>query len=514
MMSTETLELAPSLSLPAKERSILSHWMVLGGMAAFYLALFSYYYPCTHGIEDEVGFINQSIVWSHGAISAEGAGFERLNDFVNYKGRNIPWRNPGRSLLILPLLMWGGLSAIFVSGAVIHLLLTLTTAFTFAKLGGSPLWAALVLCHPTLALFSRAIMGDEPAALGLSCALLALVSLNRPGWWAGIAIGMAAVMRYQSGIVLPFFALAILTAPHVSRPGRQALYCLIAGGAFAVALMAYNLFLFGNLTGIVSQGSFGLHYLPSNLAFYVLSLSSFWPLMALAPAFDRSKTRYAVLAIAVPILLFTSCWYYQDRHDSWIYTLVLVPRLIIPLIPALVVSYGNWLERVFLERSLLTGLRNWVRPATVGGCVGLLALVALLFGRHDAYLRTLRSARQEIVRVVPAGSLVIANYNLEKLFGVPSPDLPAYRWKPYDSLDDHPDQAAMLRDEQRTWYVAQLPKTPGSELPAPIRECVSYYHMTRVPTEHPNLVLYKADVPANREVEKDETSSARSASKR
>jgi hypothetical protein len=494
-------------------RSLAAHWMLLAGMVAVYLALFFYYYPATHGIEDEVGFINQAIVWSHGAVSAESAGFDQLSDFIECKGRHVCWRNPGRSLLILPLLMFGGLRAIFVSGAVIHLLLTLTTALTFAKLGRSPLWAALVLCHPTLALYSRTIMGDEPAALGLSCALLAFVATNRPGVLAGIAIGVAAVMRYQAGVVLPFFALAILAAPHVNQRGRQALYCLIAGGAFAAALMVYNLVLYGNPTGLVGQGSFSLAYLPKNLAFYVLSLSVIWPLMILAPAFDRSRARYAVLAITVPLLLLTSCWYFQDRHSSWAFTLVLVARLIIPVIPPLVVSYAGCLEEILLDRWLPTRARSLVAPVAVGCCAALLLVLAVLFRSHDAHLRILQSARDELAQAVPAHSLVIGNSTLSKLFAVPSDALPHYRWQDYDYQGTALDQSEAIRAEQRTWYLALLPKSPGSELPDRLRDYVSRYHMTRVSTEHSALILYRADVQANRGTQENETLPVRSASK-
>jgi len=494
-MSTATLQLAPPLARPALDRATAAHWMILGGMAAVYLVLFSYYYPCTHGIEDEVGFINQSLVWSRGAISAESAGLHELTDFIECKGRHVSWRNPGRSLLILPLLMVGGLPAIFVSGAVVHLLVTLTAALTLAKLGRSPLWAALVLCHPTLAIYSRTIMGDEPAALGLSCALFAFVATDRPGWWAGAAIGFAAVMRYQAGLVLPFFALAILTAPHVNRRGMQALYCLISGSVFAIALASYNSCLYGNPTGWIGAGMFGLEYFPRNLASYSLCLSVIFPLMLLSPAFDRTKARYAVLAIFVPLLLFMCFWFFQDRHSSWAYTLVLGQRLIIPLIPALVVSYAGCLEDVILERCLRASGRNWIPPVTLAGCAALLILLTAIFQRHQVHLSGLRSARDEVVRAVPEGSLVIANYTLEKLFGVPSPNLPTYRWRSYDFQGAAVDQAATIRAEQRTWYLALLPKTPGSELPDLLRDYVTRYHMIRVPTEHPTLLLYRADCP-------------------
>jgi hypothetical protein len=132
---------------------------------------------------------------------------------------------------------------------------------------------------------------------------------------------------------------------------------------------------------------------------------------------------------------------------------------------------------------------------TITGCAALLILLAAIFHRHDAHLHHLRSARDEVVRAVPEGSLVIANYTLEKLFAVPSPDLPTYRWGSYDFQGTAVEQSAMIRAEQRTWYLALLPKTPGSELPDLLRDYVTRYHMTRIPTEHPTLILYKAAFP-------------------
>src|SRR5262249_26352880 len=143
------------------------HWTALAILASAFCLLFFLYYPATHGIEDEVGFINQALVWSRGAISAEGAGFESLQDFVGSGDHHIAWCIPGRSLLILPFLALGGYEAIFWSGMIIHLGLTLVAGLTLQKLQRSPLLALLVLFHPTLSLYSRTIMGDAPAGLFL-----------------------------------------------------------------------------------------------------------------------------------------------------------------------------------------------------------------------------------------------------------------------------------------------------------------------------------------------------------
>jgi hypothetical protein len=466
-------------------------------MAGFYALLFFVYYPCTHGIEDEIGYINQGIIFSRGAVSAEGARLSHLEELREFHGGHVSWRNPGRSLLIVPLLWAGGLPAIFLSGLAVHLLVTLAAALTLARLGRSPLWAALVLCHPTLAIYSRTIMGDEPAALGLSCALLAFAATRRPGGWAGAAIGLAAVMRYQAGLTLPFFALAILAAPHVAQRRRQALYCLLAGGTVGVGLMAYNEYMYGNLLGWVGQGSFALTFVPRNLPFFAAALCAIWPLMFPALALDRSPLRWAARALCLPLLLLMLAWHEHDRHPFWPYTLVIGQRYLIPVLPAWVIAYAGCLARLAPTR-LGAALANWSRPLATAGCVALLVLVALAFQRHDAHLRGLRSARDEVARAVPAGSLIVGNYPIEKLFAVPWPGLPDYRWEHYESRGtaDSPDS---IRSEGRPWYLALLPKTPGSERPELLQQYVTRYRMTRVPTAHPTLILYRADASSSSE---------------
>ena len=72
-------------------------WGILCALLAAYLAVFFWYYPPTLGIEDEAGYINQAFVWMRGSISAEGAGYENLASFEEYRGRTVSWCSPGRS---------------------------------------------------------------------------------------------------------------------------------------------------------------------------------------------------------------------------------------------------------------------------------------------------------------------------------------------------------------------------------------------------------------------------------
>src|SRR5262249_40113198 len=157
-------------------------------LMAGYAGLFAAYYPPLPAVADEAGFINQALVWSRGAVSAEGAGLSDLADFGEYRGRHLATRHPGRSLVALPLLAAGGVRAASAAGLVLHLAMTAIGAALLARLGRSPLWAVLLLFHPTLALYSRTVMADAAAGTGL---LLAGLMLTVPGAGGAVGAGLA-----------------------------------------------------------------------------------------------------------------------------------------------------------------------------------------------------------------------------------------------------------------------------------------------------------------------------------
>ena len=145
-------------------------WAALAALMLGYAALFVVYYPPLSGIEDEVGFVDQALVWSRGSISLEGAGLPLdLPDFVVVNGRHVAVRNPGRSLLALPFLLVGGARATFASGLLLHLALAwgLFERQSWARILGLVLGILALLRFPfgtALGIYTLWVLAPESSA--------------------------------------------------------------------------------------------------------------------------------------------------------------------------------------------------------------------------------------------------------------------------------------------------------------------------------------------------------------
>jgi hypothetical protein len=469
-------------------------WVWLLALMLGYTLLFLGYYPLLPAIYDEVGFLNQALVWSRGAVSAEGAGLSPdLADFELAKGRHVAIRHPGRSLLALPFLIVGGVRATFASGLLLHLAMTGIGAALLVRLGRSPLWAVLLLCHPTLALYSRTIMADGATGTGLLLATWAATIPTASGaLGAGLAVGLAALMRYHAGMALPIVAATIAADRDRPHPRRDAVLCLLAGGVCGAALVAYNLALNGN--PFDQRGYFSVReFLIPHTLFYSEALLLIWPAMLVAPVLDRSRLRWLVQGVCGLYLLSVIPYYFHDQGRTWMETLVVGQRLLQVVLPLWVVSYAgvvdDWVAAPLRRR---LGDRAWSVVVALA-CIGLLAMVGVMFKKHQDHLNRQEALREVLVAVVPEGSLVIDDGPLHKLFGVPL-GLPSYRWRVLLYRDVplvRPGDPELDR-EPRPWYVTETLSAPGDPLPDAARALIDAYRMEPLPTADPRVVVYVA----------------------
>lgn len=473
------------------ETSRAGRWdrAILLALMAAYAALFMAFYPPSIGIEDEVGYVNQALVWTRGSVTAEGAGFADLDGFIRVGGRHVPVRQAGRSLAVLPFLALGGFRAIFLSGLLLHLTTAAVAGAILSRLGRSPVWAALVLFHPTLAIYSRTVMADGGAGLGLLLAALAVTRTDRrnSGVLAGVAVGVAALMRYHAGVALPFVAASFLYPPARENPRREAGLCLLTGGLCGALIVVYNLLMYHHPTdpNPAMRGLWSARYVIPQAIFYVPALMTLWPAMLLAPVLDRSILRWLVRGVCGFYLTLFLFYYWHDAGSSWAETAVVGLRLIQVALPLWIVSYA-----VVLDDWVATPLRRAFGVRATGSvaaaaCFALLAATGLMFAKHQAHLKGLLAAREAVSRVVPAGSVVVANGTVSKLFGVPT-EPPSYRLR-YSPPEPAPDP----RPDAPPWYVVVLVKSPTDT--SFIQRAVAGHRMSPLPSGYPNLFIYASE---------------------
>jgi hypothetical protein len=465
-------------------------WLLLVMCMAVYVFLFALYYPPLSAIEDEVGFVNQAIVWSKGSVFAESAGYPTMTDFIRVNGHTVAWRNPGRSLIILPFIAMGGVRAVFLTGALIHLAMTLVAAFLHRTLGQSPLWAILVLCHPTLGIYSRTVMGDAPAGLFVLAAVYVMLSRPRPGFPAGVLVGLGAVMRYHVLVILPFLAAALWLDASIKRSRLESMKFLAGGGLVAALLGIYNARLYGSVFGVTAQGYFSWRFLLPHLLFYSMALLLLWPGMFLAPLVDRSRISLFARATCVPIVLLFSFYYFHDRGSSWAEDLVLGQRLIQCVLPMWIVAYASAICSKIVP--VLDGISPVLLLRTVGGTSIALLLLAqwYTFRKHQDHLQLLRSVRDEVVTTVPGGAPIVANYMVQKLFGISDPALPRYSWIRLDEAVEGPVDE--LLPSGQSWYCGVFPKGPDDRALKDLPEFLQRFRLKSIPTRTPGLLLYSA----------------------
>lgn len=469
-------------------------WYILAGLMCAYAALFAVFFPPIAAIEDEVGFINQTFVWSKGVVSSEAAGYENppLGDFQKWNGRYLATRHPGRSLVALPFFMVLGLPGIFVSGLFLHLAMTWIGGQLLVKLGRSPLWATLLLFHPTLAIYSRTALADSSSGACLLLAALATFSSQGRGVLTGMAVGLSALMRAHAGLTLPFVALSLRFPPRVARPWRDVLGCVLGGAAVGGLNMVYNVALYGSPIDPFSgkRGFFSSEFLIPHALFYGACLMILWPGMLIAPVVDKSPIRWLVRSASGLNLVLFCFYYFHDRSERPLETLVIGQRLIQVAIPIWVVSYAGMIDDHIwsrLRRSLSVRSCRVILATTF---IAFFAGNAAMFATHQKHLLRLKTDRDAIAEIVPENSLIICYGPAPKLFGIPVA-AKTYRYDLVEFNGFPSDPTATIQAEQGPWYFVILDRFVGAPRAELAEQFLEKYEFEQIPAASPRVHIYR-----------------------
>ena len=463
-------------------------WRVLCLAIVFFTGIYLYYYPPIHGIEDEAGYINLAFVWLHGTTLPTGSAMPKLFDFEEVNGREVSWRSPGRSAVLFPFLAIFGGKSIFVSSLLIHLLTTLFAALLLQRVGLSPLWALLILFHPTLMLYSRTVMSDELGAMFLLLAVGAVTFRRNSGLWVGIFIGLAAFARLHAAFAVPFVAAAFW----LSGKKSQAIWTVFAASVVGALIIAYNYFTVGTPI-LYLHAEFGLEYLPERLAFYIPALLILFPLQLVAPVFDDTNMRWYSRAITLPIFGLLLFYFWNDAGPGFLDTLVLGQRLLVLILPIWLIGYARSIKRLSYRFELdkfVQGNKNIVLSAV---CFVLLISQVVIFQKHQEHLLNFRHAIEEVAELVPANSLVVTNRGMGKFLGTPAMDPPPVDLVLYHFSDDDFDEGRISTAVGHPWFIVFLRKTEDQMIPPTFDRLIVQHKMQKLDTNSPDLNVYMAE---------------------
>ena len=405
-------------------------------------------------IEDEAYYLGHAHAIAHGRIVPQ------ISD--PYPGMEVAGRPRIKYPVAWPLLLAPavklGVAYALRMNTLIHLLAAGLFALLLRRRNLPPEYSFLFLLQPGLFFYSQTAMADSLTVLLILAGLLQCEKgrLLAASLWMGLAILIKIGAVVPAGIMSLWLAFEGVRG---KRPFGDA-WKFVGGLVFAggLLLLGYKL----------TQGKFLPEtYLarPSfswisprfaaHLGFYALGLVLIYPGMLWGLRYNNGLERFLVLSIVV----FQSGYFFVDRGRSFLESLVLAQRLVLPAVAILLLGYASWMERLAKFRRVAQG------------AVGVAALgAALAIGtRYHVFQQEWSGMAGEIDQALPPGAFLEYDPRAMKLASVLS--------HPGAFLPLFPDQ--VHPEKETRYYLAS-------------KESLTY----RAPEELPTLAL-----PGNRVLE-------------
>jgi hypothetical protein len=315
---------------------------------ALWVAVIAVTWPRALSFGDEVGYVGRTKLMLRGHLSyvPDSPGVWVPTD------RGLVGKYPlFQSLLLAPFAaVWP--RAMFALGVVEAVILALIARAILRSWGKSPLWALLVLAHPTIVILARTTMAD----LGQATATVGAWWALRRGRGLATVAWLAILMALKpTGAVL---ALGVVAGEALSS--RAALLARdpatwrrlawgVAGGVagFGVVLacnfIANGRAWFDYTHSPTGAPPFELRDFPLVAPKHAASVLLMPPLLALGALAYWRRRELAPLVVSAGFFAMMCVYYYVDFGVNAFETLVLAPRLLLPVIAFLLVGYAGLL---------------------------------------------------------------------------------------------------------------------------------------------------------------------------
>jgi hypothetical protein len=371
---------------------------------ALWLGVLCVTWPRALSFGDEIGYVGQAKVFLAGHLSyvpnSPGVWLATDRGFVG----KYPLL---QSVLLAPL------DAIlprsmFLLGVCAALLLAFQGRSILKSWGKSPLWATLFLAHPTIVILARTTMADVLQAAAAVAAWWALRRGRRVATVAWLALlialkitGVVLAMGIVAGEALS--SVAALRARDAATWRRLA-WGVVGGLVGFALLVTSNILSNGHVWFDYAQATnavptFALRYLtvigPANVK-TVLLLP---PLLFLGAIPLWRRRELGPLAVIGGFFALMSVYYFVDRGANTVETLVLAPRLLLPVVAFLLIGYAAGLHDLAVRfggtRPAADGEAYAALRAPVAAALVLLPLIvtAAISARHARYQRAMSKVR-------------------------------------------------------------------------------------------------------------------------
>jgi hypothetical protein len=257
-----------------------------------------------------------------------------------------------QSLLLAPLDLIAP-RAMFLLGVAAALLLAFQCRAILKSWGQSPLWATLFLAHPTIVILARTTMADVGQA---AAAVSGWWALRRGRRFATVAWLAVLVALKPTGAVLALgivagealSSLAALRARDAATWRRLAWG--VGGGVAGFALLAaFNLLANGRVWFDYTHASteappFGLRYVADVAPAHIETLLLLPPLLFLGALPLWRRRELAPLVVSGGYFALMCLYFFVDVGANTVETLVLAPRLLLPVVAFLLIGYAAGLD--------------------------------------------------------------------------------------------------------------------------------------------------------------------------
>jgi hypothetical protein len=358
------------------------HLLLLG--AALWALAIILKWPTGLSFGDEVGYVGQMRLALQGRLQPLPGDLGVWVTTAHGTFAKYPYFIP---LLIAPLFAVAP-RLVFVTGLLAALALTFVTGRVLRAWNRNPLWALVVLLHPTVTIISRTMMTD-----------LILAALSVGAWWAirsdrrwlMVLLPALTVLTKAIGFVIVLGLLAGELVREREAWGRRDLttigrLCLVAVG-LTVGLASTGLlnflangtvgFEYGDSVHYLTTPPFWPSYLLTSAPVHLVSLLAIPPLLIAGVWPYWRRREYGPLVVVVGLTSMMCFYFFVDRGRTFAETLLMSPRLILPAVAFLLIGYAECLD--LLVAKLVPDRRWW---AVAVPLPGLIALAISVRHRH------------------------------------------------------------------------------------------------------------------------------------